>query len=466
MSIQADQPHIVIIGGGIAGLSAAWYLQKSDVQVTVLEASDSVGGKVQSQILETPSGDAIIETGPDGFLTRKPWAYQLAQEIGLSHELISVNDTPERIYILTKNGLQPMPEGLYLLVPTDLEAFRKSDLFTLGGKLRMAVEQYIPPKADDADESLAEFITRRLGSEALDKLGEPLLAGVFNADPDKQSILATFPNFRKIEREYGSLIKGLQAIQARQTDTPSDPPLVSFKQGMGRFAEALDDQLNCEVRFNSPVRSITRTDVGYAIETASDTLLADQIIVATQADTASKLLQAVAPDTSHHLAKIRYSGIASVTLAYRREDVGHALDAYGVVVPSSIGVDIDGIQFASSKWDHRAPDDIALIRAFFGGPQTRHMLDHDDETALAIVQRELARILDISGDPLNHRLLRWEQGYPQYDVGHLNLVADIESSLPAGVYLAGNAYHGVGVPDTVHYSQQVATRILETTHSG
>ena len=461
MSIPNKQKHIVIIGGGMAGLSVAWYLQNSDYHVTVLEASASVGGKVQSQILSTPSGDAIIETGPDGFLTRKPWAYQLAYDIGLQDELIGVKDTPERIYILTKKSLQAMPKGLQLLVPTDLEAFRQSDMFTLGGKLRMAVEQYIPPKADDEDESLADFITRRLGAEALDKLGEPLLAGVFNADPDKQSILATFPNFRKLERNYGSLIKGMQAVQARQSAPSSQPPLVSFKRGMGTFAKALSQKLTCDIRLNSPVQAISKAENGYAITLDSETLHADHLIIATQADSASQLLKTIAPDTSQHLTKIRYSGIASVTLAYCREDVGHALDAYGVVVPSSVGVEIDGIQFASSKWDYRAPADIALIRAFFGGPQTRHMLNHDDDTAMNIVQAELARLLEITGQPLNYRLLRWEQGYPQYDVGHLDLVAQIEASLPDGLYLVGNAYHGVGVPDTVHYSQQVVEKILQ-----
>lgn len=456
MNTAANKPHIVIIGAGIAGLSAAWYLRDANCQVTVLEASPTVGGKVRSQTLETPSGDAIIEMGPDGFLTRKPWAYQLAKELGLSDELIGVNNTPERIYILTKNGLHGMPQGLYLLVPTDLAAFRQSDLFTFNGKLRMAVERFIPPKADDEDESLAEFVTRRLGAEALDKLGEPLLAGVFNADPDKQSMLATFPNFRKVEREYGSLIKGMQAIQARQTTPPTEPTLVSFKTGMGRFAEVLQEKLTCDIRLNSSVKAIRSDDTGFAIDLENETLHADKLIVATQADTASLLLGSVASETSQHLAKIRYSGIASVTLAYRCVDVAHALDAYGVVVPSSVGVDIDGVQFASSKWDDRAPDDIALIRAFFGGPQTRHMLEPDDDTALKIVKKELATMLGITGEPLNHRLLRWEQGYPQYDVGHLDRIAQIEESLPDHIYLAGNAYQGVGVPDTVHRSQQVA----------
>lgn len=462
MNTAANKPHIVIIGAGIAGLSAAWYLRDADCQVTVLEASLTVGGKVRSQILETPSGDAIIEMGPDGFLTRKPWAFQLAKELGLSDELIGVNNTPERIYILTKNGLLGMPQGLYLLVPTDLAAFRKSDLFTLNGKLRMAVERFIPPKVDDEDESLAEFVTRRLGAEALDKLGEPLLAGVFNADPDKQSMLATFPNFRKVEREYGSLIKGMQAIQARQTTPSSEPTLVSFKVGMGRFAEALHEKLTCDIRLNAPVKAITSDDTGFAINLGGEMLHADKLIVATQADTASQLLSSVASETSQHLAKIRYSGIASVTLAYRRVDVAHALDAYGVVVPSSVGVDIDGVQFASSKWDDRAPDDIALIRAFFGGPQTRYMLEHDDDTALKIVKTELATMLGITGESLNHRMLRWERGYPQYDVGHLDLVAQIEGSLPDHIYLAGNAYKGVGVPDTVHLSQQVAEGIISS----
>ncbi len=452
------KPNIVIVGAGLAGLSAAWYLRDADATVTVIESSDNVGGKVQSQILETPSGDAIIETGPDGFLTRKPWAQTLAKEIGLDDEIIPVNDTPERIYILTKQGLRGMPDGLYLLVPTDLDAFRKSDLFSLGGKLRMAVEQYIPPKSDDEDESLADFITRRLGAEALDKLGEPLLAGVFNADPDKQSILATFPNFRKIEKDYGSLIKGMQAIQAKQSPS-SQPNLISFRDGMGAFAENLAEKLTCDIRLNTPVREVRRTKEHYTIQLDNEVLDADYVIVTTQADTASFILHDVAPATSKLLSRIRYSGIASVTLAYRRKDVAHPLDAYGVVVPSSVGVEIDGIQFASSKWNNRAPDDIALIRAFFGGPQTRHMLDHDDNTALEIVKRELVTMLGITGEPLNHRLLRWEQGYPQYDVGHLDLVAEIEASLPDNLFVAGNAYHGVGLPDTVRYSKHIADTI-------
>lgn len=457
------KPHIVIIGAGLAGLSAAWYLRDADANVTVLESADSVGGKVKSQTLETPSGDAIIETGPDGFLTRKPWAYDLAKEIGLDDEIIPVNNTPERIYILTKQGLTGMPDGLYLLVPTDLQAFRKSDLFTLGGKLRMAVEQYIPPKEDDEDESLAEFVTRRLGAEALDKLGEPLLAGVFNADPDKQSILATFPNFRKIEKDYGSLIKGMQAIQANQKPS-SQPNLISFKGGMGAFAKHLAEKLSCEIRLNTPVHDIHQSNNQYMVSLSDEVIEADYLIVTTQADSASYLLTSVAPAASKSLSRIRYSGIASVTLAYNRADVAHPLDAYGVVVPSSVGVEIDGIQFASSKWDYRAPDDIALIRAFFGGPQTRHMLEHDDDTALDIVKRELATMLGITGEPLNYRLLRWEQGYPQYDVGHLDLVAEIEEALPQNLFVGGNAYHGVGVPDTVRFSKNIAEKIIEMLH--
>lgn len=465
MTTAVKPEHIIIIGAGIAGLSAAWYLQDSMHRVTVLEASDAVGGKVRSQTLKTPDGDATIEMGPDGILTRKPWAYQLAQDIGLSDEIIGVNNTPERIYIMTKNGLQPMPKGLYLLVPTDLEAFRKSKLFSLGGRLRMAVERFIPPKTDNEDESLADFVTRRLGAEALDKLGEPLLAGVFNADPDKQSILATFPNFRKVEREYGSLIKGMQAIQARQSAPSTQPPLISFKQGMGAFTSALSEKLTCEIRFNAPVQSITQDDTGYKLQLKGETLHADKLIVATQADTASDLVASVAPDTSQHLAKIRYSGIASLSLVYRRDDVRHPLDAYGVVIPSSVGIELDGIQFASSKWDNRAPDNLALIRAFFGGPQTRHMLDYTDETVRRVIQRELESILHITGQPLHHRLLRWDQGYPQYDVGHLDLVAQIEKSLPDDIFLVGNAYSGVGVPDTVHRSQQIAQHILKSSAS-
>lgn len=463
MNTQANK-DIVIIGGGIAGLSAAWYLQEADPtrKITLLEASGQVGGKVLSQTLETPSGKAIVEAGPDGFLTRKPWALALAREISLDNEIIPLNKLPERIYILTKKGLIPLPQGLQLLVPSDMGAFLRSPLFSWSGKLRILMEQFIPPKADNVDESLADFITRRMGAEALDKLGEPLLAGVYNVEPHKQSILATFPNFRKLEFDHGSLIGGMRALQSKNNPASDEVSLVSFKAGMGTFAQALAKKLNCEIRLNTSVKSISGADGQYLLELASgENLQASDVIIATTASIAAQLLQFIAPQSSQGLADIPYAGIASVSLAYRKSDVKQAMDAAGVVIPSSLGRKIDGIQWSSAKWEHRAPDDIALIRAFYGGPQTRAMLEQDEATTLTIVKGELADIMNIQWEALAHCSLRWESGYPQYNVGHIERVNQIEASLPQGIYLAGNAYRGIGLPDTIHLSQQVAKRVIK-----
>ena len=258
MITQANNIYdTIIIGGGIAGLSTAWYLQKQKItNYTILESSDYWGGKVKSTHVDIGKEQSIIiESGPDGFLTRKPWALELANELGLSNAIIPVNNLPKRIYVWSNKCLIPLPDGLYLLVPTKLMPFLRSPLFSWQGKIRLLLERFIPAKLDNNDETLAEFITRRLGKEALDKLGEPLLAGVYNADSHKQSILATFPNFRKLEAQYGNLIGGM--INTKKNKPPStNPMLISFKKGMGEFPQALVKQLKGDLQLNTSVISI------------------------------------------------------------------------------------------------------------------------------------------------------------------------------------------------------------------
>lgn len=458
---MTQHTQLAIIGGGIAGLSAGWYAQQHNIDYTLLEKSARFGGLIHSEYHD----DLTIEFGPDAVITRKPHAKQLAEAIGLGDEIIAVNDTPERIYILSDGDLVPMPDGVRLLVPTDLMAWLQSPLLTWEGRKRALDDLIIPPKDDDADESLADFVTRRMGAEVLDKLADPLLAGVYNAEMDKQSILATFPQYRALEKAHGSLIKGM--AHARQSAPASDnsPALISFRQGLQQFINTLRDRLSGDLRLNTGVSAIVKgADGGYTL-TLSDgeTLHAQQIIAATPANITAHLLADVVPHAAQTLNQIRYAGVGNLSLAYRPANVPRPLDAYGIVIPNSEGRNIDGMQWSSAKWINRAPDDKVLLRVFFGGPHTRAMLDHDDAELERIVRAEVRDILGITAEPLFCTLRRWHKGYPQYDVGHLDRVRAIESALPADIAVAGNAYQGVGVPDTIKTAIHAIEKLAKET---
>lgn len=450
--------QLIIIGGGIAGLSAAYYAQQQNLTYTLLEKSSRLGGLLHTQQVD----GMTIEFGPDAFITRKPWAWELAHDIGLGADIIGVNDIPERIHVLSNGDLVPLPDGVNLLVPTKLMPFLQSPLMTWRGKLRALMDVFIPPRKDDSDESLSNFITRRMGYEALDKLADPLLAGVFNADMDKQSILASFPQYRKLEAEYGSLIRGMWQQSKRPKPTTSKPALMSFKGGIQQFIDTLADQLTGALRCDAPVTHIGKDDDDNytVIINDEETLTAPTLIMATPATISSGLLRDVLPMTANELGKIRYAGVGNQSFAFHKRDVPRKLDAYGIVIPSSEKRNIDGMQWSNAKWRYRAPDDVALIRCFFGGPHTREMLDHDDEQLTQLVREELRDIMGITAEPIyKTEPQRLKNAYPQYDVGHLETVADIMKTLPDTVRVTGNAYNGVGVPDTIRTSKQAARDI-------
>ncbi|MGB7337818.1 MAG: protoporphyrinogen oxidase [Phototrophicaceae bacterium] len=449
----ANEQKTVIIGGGIAGLAAAWYCQQAGIDYTVLEASERLGGLIQTRY----AYDCMIEFGPDAFITRKPWAMDLVREIGLEDAIIAVNDTPERIYVLADGQLAPLPDGLRLLVPTNINAFFASPLMSLGGKLRVMMDYVIPANDSDEDESLADFVIRRMGQEALDKLADPLLAGVYNAEMDKQSILATFPQYRALEKKHGSLIRGMTASLAN-APVSTEPALVSFQNGMAQLIDTLASKLTGEIRMNARVSNI-QADYKIDLENG-DSLTADTIILATQAHNSANLLTTVATNAADGLSTIRYAGIGSMSLIFNEADVPQALDAYGVVIPSSAGRMIDGMQWSNAKWVKRAPASKALIRVFFGGPHTRYMLDKSEHELLAIIREELRAIMGITAKPEAYLLGTWANAYPQYDVGHIERIAAIENALPNNIAIAGNAYYGVGIPDTIK-SAKLAVQKLQ-----
>lgn len=458
MGGEVDRPdHLVIIGGGIAGLSTAWYLQQAGIRCTILEGSNRWGGKVYTEQVDG-FGDTpfILEMGADAFLTRKPWALELAQELGLSERIQPVNAANSRTFVLRRGKPVPLPDGLQLLVPTRLLPFLRSPLISPFGKCRALADLFIPPRRSDGDETLASFIQRRLGAEMLDRVAAPMLAGVYNGDPEALSMRATFPQFPALERQYGSLIRGQQVAQQQRTSTDK-PAFISFKTGAHELINALVTQLSGDLRLNTPVTRIERiADGGYRLKTSDGMIEAGALILATPAHVTAKLLREIAPEAAKHLAAIPYTGIGTAYVGFRREDVPHSLNGFGLVIPASEHRQIDGVTFTSSKWSDRAPDDHVLLRVFFGGTRTSQTLQLDDNDLLAVIRAELQSIFGITAPPLFHRIYRWEDAYPQYNLGHLEHVAAAEAALPPGIFITGSAYRGVGVPDCVRQGRETA----------
>lgn len=468
------QQHVVIIGGGIAGLSAAWNVQQKaaaagrPVRITVLEQGDRWGGKIRSDVVESPWGDFLIEGGPDSFLTTKPWAWKLARELGLEEELLGTNEKQRAVFVLNDGRPERLPEGVLLIVPTKFQPFIRSSLISLRGKLRMGLDFFLPRRQEEEDETLADFVRRRLGQEALDKIAEPLMSGIYNADAERQSLLATFPRFRMIEQEHGSLIRGMLAGQRKRAQMPPPPgprpPAVfsSFHGGTETLVTALLEQTAADWRLGCAVTALNRLPDGrFACQiNDQEELIADTVLCATPAYVTAELVENLAPKASKLLAEIRYVSTGTMSLAYRAEEAQTLPDGFGVVIPRSENRAINAVTISSTKFSGRAPADTILLRVFFGGSRTPQTMALDDKALEETVRRELRDILGLTAEPLLCQVYRWQRSNPQYDVGHLDKVEAIEQALPRGLLVTGSAYRGVGLPDCVHQAERAAGAAL------
>ena len=466
--------RVVIVGGGISGLSTAWYLEKQaaeqgvDLSYTLLEKAERWGGKVLTEEVDSDS-DApfVVEAGPDSFLTQKPWALQLARELGMEDRLLGTNDAKRNVYVLNRGKPVILPDGVLLIVPTKFMPFALSPLISPLGKLRMGMDLFIPAKKDDEDETLADFIRRRLGNEALDKIAEPLMSGIYNAEAERQSIMATFPRFRDIEKQHGSLIRGMidsmrkrMAAKAKSTGKPMST-FMSFYGGTNELIDTLVPRLNGDLRTNAQVSSITNDANGYSVTLDDGTVLAaDVVIMTTPSYITADLVRDLAPQAADQLEGIRYVSTGTLSMGFKEFDIPKPLNGFGLVIPSSENRPINAVTISSTKFDHRAPDGSVLMRAFFGGSRSPESMNLDDDTLLRTVRDQLSSILGITAEPKFHRVYRWWNANPQYDIGHLERVETIESTLPDGLIVTGSAYRGVGMPDCVHQSQQTAAKII------
>ncbi|MBE7474026.1 MAG: protoporphyrinogen oxidase [Anaerolineae bacterium] len=462
-------PHVTIIGGGIAGLATAYYLQKKSREngipfsYSLIESAPRLGGKIVTDQV----GDFIIEGGPDSFITQKPWATQLCRELGLADRLIPTNDERRNIYVLSKGKLVPFPGGYRLTVPTEFVPFALSPLISPLGKLRMGLDLVIPPRREQGDESLADFIRRRLGAEALDKIAGPVMAGIYVADPERLSLLSTFPMFAEMEQKYGSLIKAMRVSKkstashsANNGSGPRSPvpgqPLAMFtslRGGMQELVEALTAQLQGDLQLGSRVIGLRRLSPGFEVTLdSSGTLQTDAVVMAAPAFIAAGLLEPLEPRLAALLRQIRYVSTATVSLGYRRTDLPTDLNGFGFMVPKSENRQILACTWSSTKFDHRAPANGALLRLFVGGDTKEHLVETlADEELFALAQAELRAIMGITAPPVAQRVFRWPKGNAQYDVGHLDRVAEMEQLAAAipGLYLAGSAFRGIGLPDCI-----------------
>ena len=495
MKYLMTQTHtqVAIIGGGIAGLSTAYFLQKAAQEAdlpltyTLLEQSDRWGGKIATETVTEYSDEPfIVEGGPDSFITQKPWALQLAREMGLDNELLPTNDHLRKTFVLNKGKPTPLPDGVLLIVPTKIMPFALSTLISPLGKLRMGMDLFIRPKMDDEDETLAQFIERRLGSEALDKIAEPLMSGIYNADAQKQSLMATFPRFRAIEQKYGSLTKGMIAGQkaraqassnGSQPTAPKTSMFMSMQPGMEAFVTEIHARLTGDLRLETAVTEIKIEDQRLTSDNLQSsifnlqlsdgsTLTADKVILAVPAFVAAKLLADLSPNAAEELDAIRYVSTGTISLGYRRDELDHPLDGFGIVIPRSEKRKINAITWSSTKFNQRAPNGYALIRVFFGGSRTPEMMDVDDKKLLSTVRRELREIMGLDADPLFHRIYRWHRSNPQYDVGHLDLVDAIEAAVPENIFVTGSPYRGIGIPDCVRQGKETAQQVINDLRFG
>ncbi len=470
---EAAGPHVVIAGGGISGLSAAWQVvqQEPTARVTLLERDGHWGGKIITDRLSLPAGpdsgaQALVDSGPESFITRKSAAWDLAGEVGLHERIVGMASETSNVYVLDRGR----PE----LVPLSPIKFVRSPLLSTRGKLRLLAEPFIPARRDEGDESLADYAARRLGREALEKFLGPILGGIYNTDPEKQSILTTSPVMREMEREHGGLFVGSLArarakakrrkeLAARGESLP--PAFMAFAEGTQLFTDTLAAKLQAtgraDLRTHAELCAVQRAPHGCTLTLQSgERIAADVLVLATPANTAATLLADACPASAALLGQIRHASIGTASLLFRARDMALGFPISGLMIPRRAQRAIDAITFTSVRFPERVPEGYGMLRVFFGGAAP-HIMTLDDDGLLTAIRSELNALLGIGAEPLAWVAHRWPDSYPQAAVGHLDHVAAIERSLPPGFYVTGSAYRGLGVPDCVAQGRATGRQVAE-----
>jgi len=456
---------VAVVGGGIAGLTAALTLQERGHHVTLFEANDRLGGKLHTDQVD----DLLIDAGPDSFLSSKPAALQLIERVGLTESVVNTLPDGGGTFILRRGRLMPLPEGITLLVPAEFRSIARTPLLSPLGKVRMALDYVIPPRKSDDDESIGAFVRRRVGRQAFERMAEPLLSGIYAGDADKLSLLSTFPRLRDTERTYGSVIKGAISQRRQARAAPPTPgtrrtPFVSLRGGLGQLVDGIADALETTKLLTGT--TVTALGVGpNQVTLASDGIESafDGVVLSTPAWSTATLLANTDHDLSELLSGIEYVSSATISLAFRASDVVGKQGGRGFVIPRAEGRTLTAVTWSSNKFGGRVPEDMALMRGFVGraGNETPAFLPEDE--LITLVRRELADILDIDAEPVVARVYRWERALPQYNLGHQERLAAIDGRLGAlpTLALTGSAYRGVGIPDCITNATNQANRLAD-----
>jgi len=461
--------RLIIIGGGIAGLSAAYYATKQipDAQITLIESDSRWGGKISTDRVRFDDGQFIIEGGPDTFLATKPWGVALCKDLGLGDRLHGTNQKQRNTYVLHRDKLEPLPDGLAMMIPTNVQAILKTRLVSWFGKARMGFDFLQPAKAVNGDESLGTFVSRRLGREAYENLIEPLMSGIYAGDGDQLSLASTFPYLRDLELKYGSLARGALKMRAQSNGKAVQGSRSAFltpTTGLAEIVEALVESLKSRVdmRLNARVVGISRPSTFDVRLDTGEHLNADTIILATPAYISGQLLASVDPELASTLTSIPYASTATISLAYRQSDLPRLLDGYGYVIPRREGRKALAGTWTSTKFPHRAPDGYALIRVFVG--RAGQDIPWDENELLELAKEEVKMTSGITAEPIISRVFMWDKAMPQYNLGHSDKLKQIDALLEnlPGLALAGNGYRGIGIPDCIHSGETAVNKILES----
>lgn len=467
--------RVAVIGGGIAGLSAAHRIQELDnrVEVVLFESLNHLGGAIQT----VHRDGFLIEQGPDMLATKDPWGIDLCCRLGCEPDLIKTEDANRRAFVACGNRLYPVPAGFTLLSPSQLLPLITTRLLSPFGKVRALLEYWVRTRQEVADESLADFTRRRLGNEVFERIVQPLVGGIYTADPEKLSMQATLAQFVEMEQTHGGLIRGARQARKRKRQQGSESGarygmFVTLRNGLSGLVQRLSEKLPSNaVQLNTSVEQVSpTTDDRWEIRTEQGSLpgqstsLFDGIIVATPVHVAARLVKSTSDVLSDQLSGIDVASSAVVINGFRREDISHPLDGFGLVVPSREKRTILACSFSSIKFAGRAPEGKVLLRTFVGGACQPEMLEKSDEEIHLSVQKELQELLGVRSEPIFQQVVRWNKAMPQYHLGHLQRVKQIDQQLAQhpGLALAGNGLRGVGIPQCIHSGESAAERILKS----
>ncbi len=443
---------VAIVGGGISGLSAAYYLAKAGVSSTLIEKRPRLGGVIQTERID----GCLVEGGPDSFLAAKPWALELIRELGMEAEVIGSNDHLRKTFIRKDGRMVAMPDGMQMLVPTKIAPILTTPLLSWSTKARMGLEWFRrPPSAPRPDRTVAAFVAEHYGSEAVEYLAEPLLAGVYGGSPESLSVASVLPRFVELETKYGSLSKGILAGR-KHSSAPAQPLFQTLKNGLGSLVDALTRSIESKVTtLHGEVETIERTAGGYRLRVSGEWIEAAQVALACESHNAARLAQPLDPALADLLAATSHTSSTVIALGFEPGSFSRPLEGFGFLIPRCERRRLVACTFMGTKFPFRAPDNRILLRCFVSGA--------GDESALVpAVLEELKDLVGLTREPLFSRVYRWPLSMAQYTVGHQDRMRALETRLAAnpGLRVGGNAYYGIGIPDCVRMGRRAAESIV------